>query len=175
MDLWQTFGVAAVTAIVVAFFTTIVSEPIKMWLYRKKHIEERQNQVQLDQLPRLVEALGWAAAASQNAYSGWQAEDRKPFDYVNNAQAKIIEAINLGVDTWYLLPTTLRDEISATVERLRNVMNDITLEKNMGGEYGGRLEKPNQKIFDSLQKVVKIADEQRVRLQSHYQRLLGVN
>ena len=163
-----------VTAAIVALITTIVSEPLKKWLYRNKHIEERRYQVQVEQIPRLVEAYGWAAAASVNAHSGWQVEDRQPFDYVNNALSKIIEAVNLGVSIGYLFPTELRDQIATTSESLRALMNDVQIEKNMGGKLGSRLEKPNQKIFDILRKVTAASDSQRETLQTRYRALLGL-
>ncbi len=115
MNWWLLVGVPAF----VAFVTTVVTEPLKMWLYRNKHVHERRYQMQVDKVPLLVEALGWAGSTRQNAYSGWQIADRAPFEYVDKALAKLIEAINLEIATAYLFPADLRAEVKENAEQLR--------------------------------------------------------
>lgn len=172
MNWWFSVGVP----VLVAFLTVLASEPVKMWLYRNKHVDQRRYEVQVDRIPKLVEALGWVGSACElGSGTGWFKEDAKPFDYVDLAGRKIIEAINLGVASAYLFPANWKTEISTTAEELRGVYNEVITEKNYGGQGGARLDKPNPTISSLLQKTVGISDKQRERLQTRYRILLGLD
>ena len=124
------FWVTVVTAVVVAFLTTLASEPLKMLLYRNKHIIERRFQNQVDALPKYIAALNWAASACTNANSGWQQTGVGPFYYTGEAAERLVTAINVGIEVAYLFPKELETDILAFGVVMRTAYNNYMIATN---------------------------------------------
>jgi hypothetical protein len=119
------------TTVVVAALTAIGTEPIRMLLYRNKHIHQKRFLNQAEALPKYIIALGWAEATCTNVSGGWQhREPEKPFKYASRAIDRLIKAINLGLDLAFLFPKDLEDNILAFGRRMTATVNSYMLKTN---------------------------------------------
>ena len=65
-----------VTTVVVAALTAIGTEPVRMLLYRNKHIDQKRFLNQADALPKYIIALGWAESTCSNSAAGGRTENQ---------------------------------------------------------------------------------------------------
>jgi hypothetical protein len=125
-----TFLATAATAVVVAFLTTLASEPLKMLIYRNRHINERRFLNRVDSLPKYIAALNWARSACDNVNAGWQKSRVGPFYYTGEAAERIGAAINVGIDIAYLFPKGLEADILDFGTTLRQTYNNYIIQIN---------------------------------------------
>jgi hypothetical protein len=167
MPWWGTASVA----IVVAFITTLLTEPLKMWLYRNKHVEERRFFLQIEWIPKYIAALDWAAAACRKSFGGVQRVNVAPFYYQDEAATKILEAYNTGMTTASFFEKSFRCGILEFGEKLKRSY-DHYLAIRMGSPP---LPGPTPEIHNLFQHIAHEIVTHKGKMEQKLERLLSVS
>lgn len=169
----MTWWATTILAIGVAFVTSLLSEELKIWLYRDKHVRERRFLLQVDWLPKYVEALNWAAGACDLVNSGWQLEGADPFHYATEAAVKMAEAINTGITTSYFFDgKTVRPTILEFGDRMLKASNAYQIDRDAVRPRPTEL---TQSMRDVFEKIAREIRAQEATMKTRMDELLGLS
>lgn len=171
MNLTSSLVLAAITAAIVAFFTTIISEPVKSWLNRNRYARERQIQNQIDALPQYITTLVKASSACSNVNSGWQQRTGNPFEYTGRAAEQIGEAANASMDIAYLFGEQIESKILELRGELLEAYNAYMIDMNA---VAAPPSTPTQAMRGRFDKIGSRLSSMVADMKAEYRRIVGL-